>query len=117
MVKVDSEIIAGRVMRGYVKQETTSVKLVKTESGISTLLRSIVPSSKSVQDGVDLQSKSREVNRIWCRMYFRQTVGKHLARHHFDESYFWSRTPLLQGKRFQLDVSRFTSRALALNHT
>ena len=29
------------------------------------------------------------MNRIWCRLYLRHTVGKHLARSHLNESYFW----------------------------
>ena len=33
------------------------------------------------------------------------------------QSHFRWRAPLLQEERFQLDVSRFTNRALALNHT
>ena len=57
------------------------------------------------------------MDRIRCRLYLRQTASNHLARRHLDTSHLWPRATLLQEERFQLDVSRFTSRVLALHHT
>ena len=57
------------------------------------------------------------MDRIWCQLHLRQTISKHFARHYLDKSHFWSRAPLLREERFQLDVSRFKRRPLALDHT
>ena len=57
------------------------------------------------------------MDRIWCRLCHCQSISKHFARPHVDKSHFWSRAPLLQEERFQLDMSRLASRALALDHT
>ena len=48
---------------------------------------------------------------------FVKTVRKHVARSHLSKSRFRSRAPLLQEERLQLEMSRFTSRSLALDHT
>ena len=46
-----------------------------------------------------------------------QSASISLVLSHLEKSHFWPRAPLLQEERFQLDVSRFTSRAHALHHT
>ena len=52
------------------------------------LLRSIFrPSSNQCRTGIDLQSEFREMDRIWCRLYLRQTIGKHLARSHLNKTH------------------------------
>ena len=65
------------------------------------------PRSNRFRTGFDFQFELREVNRIRCRLYLRQTVGKHLTRSDLYKSHLWSCAPLLQEERFQLDVSRF----------
>ena len=90
---------------------------IRVEFLQSSSARSFRQSSNLFRPQFDLQSESREMDRIWCRLYLCQTVRRHFARHHLDKSHFWSRAPLLQEERFQLDVSRLTSRALALDHS
>ena len=90
---------------------------ISTEFVHLSSARSFRPSSNLFKTVFDLQSESREMDRTWCRLYLCQTISKHFARLHLDKSHFWSRAPLLQEERIQLDVSRYTSGALALDHT
>ena len=102
------------------EDEKSTTQLSKNKSGISTLLLRSIFSSKFknlFRSGSEVQTESREMDRIWCRLYLCQTISKHFARHHLDKSRFLSHTPLWQEERFQLDMSHLTSRALALDHT
>ena len=76
------------------------------------------PSSNLFTTGFDSQSDSRKMDRIWCRLYFRQKVSKHLARHHLDKSPLLVRALHCCKKNcFNSMCLGVTSRALALGHT
>ena len=98
-------------------KKTQSCQKISTELEHPSSARSKRPRSNLFKTGFDLQSESRERDRIWFRLYLCQTISKHFARLHLDTSHIWWRAPLLQEECFQLDVSRFTSSALELDHT
>ena len=89
---MDSEFIVERVLRATEnakkQQRRTLSKIYEWNFYTPPPFDRFRPSSDLFRTGFDLKPGSREVNRIWCRLYFRQTVGMHLARLHFDETYF-----------------------------
>ena len=64
----------GRITKG---NNNNNNKLVEKKGGISTpsSARSFRPSSNLFRTRFDVQSESREMDRIWCRLYLRQTVS------------------------------------------
>ena len=79
-------------LRGCDSSTTKYVEKLAVKSQHTSSARSFRPSSNKLRAGFCFQSELREMYRIWCRLYLRQTVSKHLARSYLNEFHFWSRT-------------------------
>ena len=98
-------------------EQQKNEKTVETPIGISAPSSARSFDQVPICSGLDVISNpSLERWTEFFRPYLRQTVSKHLARLHLDNFHFWSRAPSLHDERCQLDVCRFTTGALALDH-
>ena len=94
--------------RQNINSATTPHVSSGSESGHSTLLFCSIDSTKfHICSGVALTSypSFERWFAFGLELYLRQTVGQHLIRSNFHESYSWSCAPPFQGERFQLDLS------------
>ena len=91
----DCETCVPPTQQGNKKLKTPQIRVGFLHASSAQLFR---PSSKLSRTGFDLKTECREMDRTRFRLYFRQTVGRHLVRFHLDKSHFWSLRSILSRK-------------------